>query len=154
MKQSQLKDIATDLLMEHNKLRLRAKGCSMLPLFKEGDEFILEKVTGYNFKIGEILVYSKENEFVIHRVQKYLPNDEMLLWGDFNRNPDLPIKKALIQARATHFIRNGKTRRLNSFWLTLFGKFITLFSPLSHRVIFYLVIFLQKVNKILSQKRV
>ena len=126
----------------------------MLPLFKEGDEFILEKVTDFTFKVGEILVYSHDNEFVVHRLQKNLPNDEVLLWGDFNRRPDLVIPKTLIAARVTHFIRDGHSRSIDSFPLPLFGRLITIFSPFSHVINFYLVVIFRKICKLLCQKRV
>lgn len=146
-----LTNIAAELLQDKKKIQIKASGCSMLPLFREGDEFIIEQPDNANLRKGDILIYLKENKLIVHRLHSILPNNKLLLWGDFNRQPDLPIEKSEIIAKATHFIRDKKTIKLDQLRFKIYGKCIITAAPLSNNILFYSVIAVQKAKKTISK---
>ena len=147
MESIKIKDLTIELLKEKHKIKMKASGCSMLPFFREGDEFIIEQQNDY--KIGDILVFRNEEAFVVHRLHK-IASGSLLLWGDFNRNPDVLIPKEFVVGKAILVVREFKTINLTSVFYTILGKAVVYLSPLSHQVLFFGVIGVQKIRKLLA----
>ncbi len=147
MESIKIQDFTVELLKEKHKIQMKASGCSMLPFFRAGDEFIIEQRNDY--KIGDILVFRTEETLVIHRLHK-ISSNSLLLWGDFNRNPDALIPKECVVGKAIFVVREYKTINLLSAFYTVLGKLVVYLSPLSHYVLFFGVIGVQKIRKLLA----
>ena len=61
-------EICCKLLREGHKVRFRAPGKSMQPAICDGDIIIVEPVEPAAVKIGDIILYSAEENIVAHRV--------------------------------------------------------------------------------------
>lgn len=100
---------------EGERVRIRAKGNSMLPMIRDGkDEVILEKPNEQSFQKGRLLLVQLSDErFVLHRVKK--TNDtHLLLQGDGNLSFVEACTPHDVIAEATTVIRNGNAIRIDN----------------------------------------
>ena len=97
-------------IADGERVRIRAKGNSMLPFIKDGrDEIILEKPNEQSFQKGRLLlVKMKDERYILHRV-KTIYDTCILLRGDGNLSILETCTKDDVIAEATTVIRNGKT---------------------------------------------
>ena len=153
MTSSELKLLAKEILSEGKELRVKALGGSMLPLFRAGDEFIIESFEPRDLNIGDIVIAQNRELLILHRVHKFLPNNRLILWGDFNRKPDTEFSYDQIFAKATRFSRNGKIVNLNRWNYQILGQIVVRLSPISHILLFYTVITASKLKKIVTSVR-
>lgn len=68
---------------------------SMLPTFQRGEGIIYRKIDGSyydNLKVGDIIIYEKNNTYIVHRITKK-DNDLLLTKGDNNNDVDDPVTK-------------------------------------------------------------
>lgn len=108
-------------MAEGERVRIRAKGNSMLPFIRDGkDLIVLEKPNEQSFRKGcLLLVLLKDGRYVLHRVKK-VDNTEnrrsILLHGDGNLSifetcaPQDVIAEATIVIRGKRKIRKGSWR--------------------------------------------
>ena len=102
-------------LDENGSLIYSNVGVSMLPLLRQGkDLFILEKKKSERFKIGDVVLYRRNNKYVLHRIIDVRENDYVIL-GDNCTEKEYGIKNVDILAIMTGFIRNGKKYSINDF---------------------------------------
>lgn len=75
----------TSRIAEGERVRMRAKGNSMLPFIRDSkDEVVLEKPNKRSFQKGRLLlVQLSDKRYVLHRVEK-IENNAVLLRGDGN----------------------------------------------------------------------
>ncbi|MBQ6992491.1 MAG: signal peptidase I [Clostridia bacterium] len=80
---------------------------SMFPSYQRGDAVIFEDVEVSNIKVGDILVFSNNNQVVTHRVAKIKESENKLYFytkGDANNSLDVePVK----QENVLGIVRNG-----------------------------------------------
>ena len=97
-------------IADGERVRIRAKGNSMLPFIKDGrDEIILEKPNEQSFQKGRLLlVKMKDKRYILHRV-KTIDDTCILLRGDGNLSILETCTKDDVIAEATTVYRNGKT---------------------------------------------
>ena len=114
------KEVASRIT-DGERVRIRAKGNSMLPFIRDGkDDIVLEKPNKQSFQKGRLLlVQLKDKNYVLHRVKRI--NDTLLLLqGDGN----LTVKETCtlddVVAEATTVIRNNKTIQRGSFRWNLY----------------------------------
>ena len=108
-------------IAEGERVRIRAKGNSMLPFIRDiKDEIILEKPNGQSFQKGRLLLVRLTDErYVLHRVKK-IDDTRILLHGDGNLDAfEISTTKDVI-AEATTVLRNGKTIERGSFRWNLY----------------------------------
>ena len=153
MTSSELKLLAKEMLHDGKELRIKALGGSMLPLFRSGDEFIIESSVTNDLQVGDIVIAQNGELLILHRVHKLLPNNRIVLWGDFNRKPDAEFNFEQIFAKATSFSRNGKIINLNRWYYKIIGQLVVRLSPISHIFLFYSVITANKLKKFLTSAR-
>ncbi len=80
----------------------------MLPLLRQGrDLFFIEKKGAERCKIGDVVLYRRKRQYVLHRVIEVRPEDYVIL-GDNCAVKEYGIKDSDILAVMTSFIRNGK----------------------------------------------
>lgn len=117
-----------------NSVRIPSKGNSMLPFIRpEKDIIELSPVNENSIRKGNIvLAKTKENGYVIHRIEKVEPGN-ITLRGDGNLTARETCNINSIFAEVTGIYRNGKTvTNRNLLW-----KFVKTFwfsSPLLRRI--------------------
>ncbi len=65
---NKIKDVSTDLLEDGFDIRISTLGLSMYPLIRTGDKITIRP--GKNFEIGDIVLFSRDDQFVCHRLVK------------------------------------------------------------------------------------
>ncbi len=100
---------------EGERVRIRAKGNSMLPLIRDGkDEIILEKTTPSSFRTGRLLLVKLIGRgYVLHRV-RIITDDLIVLHGDGNLSVFETCTREDVIAEATEVIRNEKEIRVGT----------------------------------------
>lgn len=126
--------VTTELLEANKTLRVKATGCSMLPLFKEGDLFLIKSIPLDLLKKGSIVVFEEGNRLIIHRLYKIEKNDMVVTWGDFNRHPDKPINKNKIIAVAFGVEKNGVQKIFDGLNFKLWSLFMTNGASFNHNL--------------------
>lgn len=80
----------------------------MLPLLREGkDLFFIEKKGAERCKVGDVVLYRRKRQYVLHRIIEVRPKDYVIL-GDNCAIKEYGIKDSDILAVMTSFIRNGR----------------------------------------------
>ena len=80
----------------------------MLPLLRQGkDLFFIEKKGSERCKVGDVVLYRRKRQYVLHRIIEVRPEDYVIL-GDNCTMKEYGIKDSDILAVMTSFIRNGK----------------------------------------------
>jgi len=80
-------------LYEVHQARFRVKGKSMQPFIQKGDWITIASVPDHEIlNEGDIVLFSRENEFVVHRIIE-MNEKEIITQGDRTRIKDLPISK-------------------------------------------------------------
>lgn len=110
-----------DRIAAGERVRIRAKGNSMLTLIRDGkDEVILEKPNKESFQKGNLLlVQLKDERFVLHRV-KAIDDTNLILQGDGNLSIVENCTQDDVIAEATTVFRNGKEIHKGSFRWNLY----------------------------------
>ncbi len=110
-----------DRIADGERVRIRAKGNSMLPMIRDGkDEVILEKPNKQSFHKGcLLLVQLKDERFVLHRV-KEIDGTHLILQGDGNLSIVESCTKDNVIAEATTVFRNGKAIKKGSIRWNLY----------------------------------
>ena len=100
-------------LSEQGKIISSNVGVSMLPLLREGkDLFFIEKKGAERCKVGDVVLYRRKRQYVLHRVIDVREKDYVLL-GDNCTSKEYGIKDCDILAVMTSFIRNGREHSVN-----------------------------------------
>lgn len=117
-----------------NRVKIPSKGTSMLPFIRPEEDIIeLSPVNENSIRKGNIvLAKTKENGYVIHRIEKVKPGN-ITLRGDGNLRARETCKINSIFAEVTGICRNGKTVTKKSF-LWKFAKTFWFSSPLLRRI--------------------
>lgn len=91
------------------KVRIRAKGKSMMPFIRTGkDEIILQKPLPESIMKGKLLLAKlNDGRYVMHRVER-IDNDTIILRGDGNLSAREICTPSEILAEAVAVVRNGK----------------------------------------------
>ena len=108
-------------IAEGDRVRIRAKGNSMLPFIRDvKDEIILEKPNEQSFQKGRLLLVKLiDGRYVLHRVKKS-DDTRILLHGDGNLSTFETCTPNDVVAEATTVLKNGKTIRRGSFHWNLY----------------------------------
>lgn len=114
------KEIANRITHDE-RVRMRAKGNSMLPLIRDGkDEIVLEKPNKQSFQKGRLLlVQLADKRYLLHRVKK-IDDTHILLQGDGNLSILESCNRDDVIAEATTVIRSGKAIKTGSFKWNLY----------------------------------
>lgn len=103
------------------RVKIRAKGNSMLPFIRDGlDYIILEMPNPNSFKKGRLLLFTlNDNKYLVHRV-KSVNKDHLILQGDGNLSILESCTRKKVIAEATAVIRKGKTIKRGSLRWNLY----------------------------------
>ena len=118
-------------------------GTSMLPLLRQGkDLFIVERKRAERCKVGDVVLFLRGDDYVLHRVIKVHENCYDIL-GDNSINPETGVEEDDILAVMKGFVRNGKERSVDDVGYRLYSFIIT------HTI--HLRVFLKRVRlKVIS----
>ncbi len=127
-------NVTSELLNDDNIIKIKATGSSMLPLFKENDQFIIQKYAHSEFAIGDIVIFERDTILTAHRIT-HITKEHIITWGDFNLKPDAPIKIDQIIAKVISAERNGKSLRLSKLRYRIWSFLMTHNAPFNHKLI-------------------
>jgi signal peptidase I len=103
-------DLATDFLRSFGSLRFRATGWSMLPSIWPGDTLVVERVSGDQVQVGEVVLVGRDGRLCAHRVVSRAESFGSPQWttqGDAMPAPDRPVIETELLGRVSHLIRAG-----------------------------------------------
>ena len=111
----------TNRIADGERVRIRAKGNSMLPFIRDAiDEIILEEPNEKSLQKGRLLLVRLRNDrYVLHRVKK-LNNTSITLQGDGNLNIFENCTPEDVIAEVTTLLRNGKAIQRGGFRWNLY----------------------------------
>ena len=109
-------------IAEGERVRMRAKGNSMLPFIRDSkDEVVLKKPNKQSFQKGRLLlVQLADKRYVLHRVEK-IENNTVLLRGDGNLSILESCTVDDVIAEVIAVMRGGKEIKVGSFKWKLYG---------------------------------
>lgn len=100
---------------ENDRLIYTNVGVSMLPLLRQGkDLFILERKKSERCNVGDVVLYRRRDQYVLHRIIEVKPDDYVII-GDNCTEKEYGITDNNILAVMISFIRNGKNYSVNTF---------------------------------------
>jgi hypothetical protein len=102
--------LAGDFLRSFGSLRFRATGWSMLPAIWPGDTLVIERVSGGQVQVGEVVLVGREGRLCAHRAVSRAESFGSPQWttqGDAMPAPDRPVIEAELLGRVSHLIRGG-----------------------------------------------
>ena len=114
-----------DYLAENDSLTYTNVGVSMLPLLRQGkDLFTVRRKGPERCKVGDVVLYRRRDQYVLHRVVQVREKDYVIL-GDNCVVREYGITDEDIIGVMTGFVRSGKEvgvsdpgyRLYSSFWL-------------------------------------
>ena len=105
-----------EYLDTHEKLVYTNKGCSMMPLIKQGrDMVIIRKKGEERLKKYDVALYVKgPNHYILHRVIK-VNKDDYTIRGDNNYFTEYGIKDSDIVGVLIGVIRKGREHSVDEF---------------------------------------
>ena len=100
--------LAADALRRTGRLRLRARGESMLPALWPGDEVELVGCNLENVHLGEIVLAHREGRFFLHRLVAREERGRFVLRGDSMPASDPSYASAALVGRLVGVLRSGR----------------------------------------------
>ena len=102
-----------EYLNKNGRLIYTNVGVSMLPLLRQGkDLFIIENKSKERFKIGDVVLYRRNKQYVLHRIIEVREKDYVIL-GDNCVKKEYGIQDCDIIGIMTGFVRNRKEHSIN-----------------------------------------
>jgi signal peptidase I len=104
--------LAAEALRSWGKLRLLARGLSMLPTLRPGDFLTVQSVSPEQIEPGEIMLYMREGRFFIHRVKgKRVAGGEafFIARGDCMPEDDPPVRSSEVLGKIVEVQRAGSS---------------------------------------------
>jgi signal peptidase I len=108
--------MAAEILQASGILHLRVTGSSMLPTLWPGDIVTLQSVIPQPVSVGEVVLFQRDNQFVIHRVSRILSSRENLIItrGDSMADEDSPVSSSELMGRVIGVRRREKPMSVSS----------------------------------------
>ena len=109
-------DMVCDLLRNGQRhVAVPVAGNSMVPFLHDGDTVYLD-VPDSPIKRGDIVLYTRCNgRYILHRVQKVLPDDGFLIVGDAQQELEYLPSRDMIHARVSSALVRGKVNHPGMF---------------------------------------
>ena len=95
------------LLERDGKLVYKTRGISMLPMLHENRDLVVIERTSERLKPGDVALYRRGSQYVLHRVLEVRPNDYVIR-GDNTYLLETGITDADVLGVLTMFVRKGK----------------------------------------------
>jgi len=104
-------ELAGEVLRSFGNLRFEATGWSMLPSVWPGDTLMVERVSGDQVHIGDVVLVGRDGRLCAHRVVSRSGDTETLRWvtqGDAMAAPDPPVNESELLGRVSYLVRAGR----------------------------------------------
>jgi signal peptidase I len=105
------RDLAVEVLRAAGQVRLAARGYSMLPSLWPGDVLTIRAATFEQLTAADLVLYSRDGRFFIHRVLRRGQVDGQLRWvtrGDSMPHPDQPVSADEVLGKVVAVERDGQ----------------------------------------------
>ena len=113
-----------EYLKTHDTLTYTNVGVSMLPLLRQGkDLFTVRRKGPERCKKGDVVLYRRGNQYVLHRVVETRPSDYVIL-GDNCIVKEYGVTDADIIGVMMGYVRNGKEHSVREGAYRLYSFFI------------------------------
>ena len=113
-----------DYLAENGTLTYTNVGVSMLPLLRQGkDLFTVRRKGPERCKRGDVVLYRRGEQYVLHRVIKVRPDDYVIL-GDNCVGKEYGVTDADIIGVMTGYVRGGKEHSVQDGSYRMYSWFI------------------------------
>lgn len=109
-------------LIRKKNFSVKAEGVSMLPILKPGDILHLIKTGFQNVKEGDLVMVSKNRQFMVHRVI-YKSTKFLITKGDHALKSDGRIRPENVHAVLAYLTRNGQSLRPEDYYLIQAGAY-------------------------------
>ena len=110
-----------DYLAQNGSMTYTNRGVSMLPLLRQGkDLFTLEKKGDARCKVGDVVLYRRGEQYVLHRVVEVRDKDYVIL-GDNCVCREFGIGDEDIIGVMTGYVRGGKEHSVSDFAYRLYS---------------------------------
>ena len=98
-----------EMIRDGGSYPVRGSGFSMQPFIDEKDVLIVTSVEGRKIRVGDILLYERDNgKYVFHRVYKVDRDGTFSFAGDNQYRAEKGIRKEQLRAYVEKIIRNGR----------------------------------------------
>jgi len=122
----------TDTENNNNLSFFEATGFSMWPFIKQGERLIIKKIPIGDLKIGDIILYRKDNQLICHRLIKRIGDEKgYLLYtrGDNSSQFD-SLSEEMFLGKAIGILKNCKMISLLSWEKRFVNRVIVIIAPL------------------------
>lgn len=112
MQQETINDLIRDKLAQGTAFRFRVISGSMAPLIRVGDEVVVQRVGTAELRCGDIVLYTAEGAFRIHRLLARRSQGGMTLLvtkGDASLAPDPPWREEQLLGKVVAISREDTT---------------------------------------------
>ncbi|MDP8259987.1 MAG: S24/S26 family peptidase [Candidatus Gygaella obscura] len=133
-----------------------ANGYSMWPFLKPGYKLIVKKISIYEIKLGDLVLYRYKNKLICHRViRKSLKNDDVVLYlrADNSCCGSECISSVNYVGKAVELCLENKVISLISWQMIFVNRLLVIFSPFVYCVIKPLWQILRKVRNSWQKRR-
>ncbi|MCX7944338.1 MAG: signal peptidase I [Deltaproteobacteria bacterium] len=108
-----------DAIERYGRFKFSVKGSSMFPFIIDGDEVIIERVLPEDIRVGDIIMYIRDTQMIVHRITNIYTTSTgrrlFILRGDNLPYEDKPVWEEEIGGKATKVIRGDKEFTAASF---------------------------------------
>jgi Predicted transcriptional regulator len=104
-------ELAEEVLRTWGTLRLQVNGWSMLPSIWPGDTLLIESVDHHGISAGDIVLFQRLGQMVVHRVVEKAERTELpyiLTRGDSMPQMDPPVPNLGLLGKVQYVVRNGR----------------------------------------------
>lgn len=127
---------------------IRIYGSSMRPLFRPGDEVCFRAMPGEESRLGDVILYQRGHQMVMHRLLKVNHDDHgrplYYLKGDALEVGDRPVRGERILGKVVARKRGSRIRSLEGWvpyvagywvaWISPYSRWMSMFRRLARRI--------------------
>lgn len=124
------------LINDNSYVVYRNVGSSMMPLIRQNkDLLVIRKKTSERLKKGDIPLYKRENNYVLHRIIK-VTKTGYICCGDNRYSREYDVVDDMIIGVLSEIVRNGEVVDFNSFKYKAYSFAMTDLFPLKAAIVF------------------
>jgi hypothetical protein len=130
-------ELCNGILSQGRYLRFQARGYCMRPFIEDGDVLEVEPASGWEVKVGDVILYSVSGgRIVVHRVVKKYAEEAVVLFtkGDSTPGLDQRIYGDQVLGKVTAIERQQRRMHLDRGLMKLKGVFYARFFPFKPRI--------------------
>lgn len=127
-------ELAGQVLRQGGRLKIRARGASMLPFLLDGDIALVAPAHGQEIRVGDVICYeASPGSLLLHRVIKR-DGDRFVARGDALRFTDVILRNEVL-GKVLTIERHGRVRRLDTREARGLNRAIASVAPLLARLL-------------------